>query len=81
MERVEGNARVGQMLGHYLDECRRHVDAAGGDLLGRALMRDYVFGQGGHGLGVLAIGNEHYLAFTHIGGDSQVVITHPHFDA
>jgi len=30
-----------------------------------------------HSLGVLAIGNEHYLAFAHIGGDSQVVVAAP----
>ena len=77
MELVEGDARVGQMLGHSLDECWRHVDADGGDLVERALMRDYVFREGGQGLGVFAFGNGHYLAFAHISGDSQVVVAMP----
>ncbi len=44
---------------------------------GRTFVRDQVFGEGGHGLGVLAFGDEHHLAFVHIGGDGQVVVAAP----
>ena len=46
----------------------------GGDLVGHALMRKDLFGEGGYGVGALTFGNEQYLAFALICVDSQVVV-------
>jgi hypothetical protein len=41
---------------------------------GRCLVSGQVFGKAGDGGGVATLGDEHYLAFTDIGGDGQVIV-------
>ena len=61
MEFIKGDARPGQVVGDTADEGWRHVDAHGGDLLGRRSVGGQVLGKAGDGRGVASRGHKHHL--------------------
>jgi leucyl-tRNA synthetase len=77
MELVEGDAGVGQVLGHTLDERRRHVDAHRFDLLGCGMVRAQMRGQLVDRLRVAAFGHEQHPALGRVGHRRQVVVAAP----
>ena len=58
MELVEGDGGIRQVLGDTLDEGRAHIDADLADRLRGTAMRDEITGEGGYGVGILALGCE-----------------------
>ena len=62
VEFVEGDARVGKIIRHALDEGWRHVDTHARDLLRRALMGTQELARLPDGLGIPAFGDKHHLA-------------------
>ena len=77
MELVEGDGRIGQMLGGALDEGRAHVDADLADRLGITAMRGQVIGEGGDGAGILALGGEQHAGLVDIDEQRDVVVAAP----
>lgn len=74
MELVEGNARIGQMLAHSLDECWRHVDRDGFDGLWITAMASQIFGKGHDRVGATLFGDMEHLAFIGIGEQVDGVV-------
>src|SRR5271165_3475017 len=74
MELVEGDAGVGQMLRHALDEGWGHIDADAGDPLRRALVFAQELAEPADGLGIAAFRDEHHFVRFGIGGKGQIVV-------
>ena len=74
MKFVEGDARLGQVVGDPFDEGRGHVDADRADMRRPRVVFGQVVGEAGDGRGIAALGDEHGLAFGGVGGDGQVMM-------
>jgi Transposase len=74
VELVEGDASVGQLLGAALGERRRHVNADGLDLLGRATVLVQFASNGLDGLGLASLGNGEHAPLDGVGRQRDVVM-------
>ena len=77
MELVEGDGGIRQVLGDTLDEGRAHIDADLADRLRGTAMRDEITGEGGYGVGILALGCEHDAGAVDVDKQSDVVVAAP----
>src|ERR1700758_4406624 len=75
MELVEGDPRIGQIVGHSFDEGRRHIDADRFDIFGVGLVGARIVSKADNGLGVAPFGDEYDLAGVGVGRQSQIVMT------
>jgi hypothetical protein len=72
MELVEGDPRIGQIVGHSFDEGRRHIDADRFDIFGVGLVGARIVSKADNGPGVAPFGDEYDLARLRLRPTSRV---------